>query len=202
MPDDSVAASESAPGTTTSTEPTRVSVPGRPWLKPWRPGETGNPAGSQAPLRSFAAHIRHQTGFGTEIAAFYLAIMRGEPIKMPAKVIKRGRNGKKTIAVQYIRPTLDQRIDAAAWLADRGWGKAKETIELTGEASPAQRLELLRRLSETEREQLRGLLQRALEPNATSIPVASNSVEASLPLLQSPDSVASEPDSQVPAEPS
>jgi len=142
-----------------STQPTE----NRPahWFKP---GNNANPYGNTAPLRSFAAHIRQETGFGREIAAFYLAIMRGEPIKMPEKLIRRGRNGRKLIATAYIRPTLDQRIDAAAWLADRGWGKAKETIELTGEASPAQRLELLRRLSEPERDQLRALLQRALEP--------------------------------------
>ena len=125
----------------------------------------------QAPLRSLATFIRHQTGFGTEIASFYLEVMRGNPIRMPGRTIKKGKNGRK-VSVLYIRPTLDQRIDAAAWLADRGWGKAKETIELTGEASPAQRLELLKRLSEDERAQLRGLLQRALEAQApaNSIP--------------------------------
>ena len=64
---------------------------------------------------------------------------------MPGKRITRRKNGR-TVSSSYIRPTLDQRIDAAARLLDRGWGKAKEIIELTGEASPAQRLELLRRL--------------------------------------------------------
>jgi hypothetical protein len=158
------------------------------WFKP---GNVANPYGNTAPIRSFAGHIRRETGYGKEIAAFYLAIMRGEPIKMPAKVIRRGPRGKKTIGVQYIRPTLDQRIDAAAWLADRGWGKAKETIELTGEATPAQRLELLRRLSDDEREQLRGLLQRALTANATSESVESNTAESVLPITPSlePDSV-------------
>jgi hypothetical protein len=100
-----------------------------------------------------------------------LAIVRGELIKNPGKVISKRKNGRKVL-VSYVRPTLDQRMQAAAWLADRGWGKAKETIELTGEASPAQRLELLKRLSDEERAQLRGLLQRALEaqPQASSIP--------------------------------
>jgi hypothetical protein len=97
-------------------------------------------------------------------------------VRFPEKRITRRKNGRK-ITSMYVRPTLDQRIDAAAWLADRGWGKAKETIELTGEASPAQRLELLKRLSEDERAQLRGLLQRALESNASSIPAISNSAE-------------------------
>jgi hypothetical protein len=124
--------------------------------------------------------------------------MRGEPIKMPAKVIRRGPRGKKMIGVQYIRPTLDQRIDAAAWLADRGWGKAKETIELTGEATPAQRLELLRRLSESEREQLRGLLQRALTSNATSESVESNTAQPVLPVVSDSESTESDDVAQPP----
>jgi DNA-binding MarR family transcriptional regulator len=137
----------------------------------YKPGQSGNPNGFTGPLRSLAAQIRQQTGNGSEIAALYLLVMRGEPIRMPGKRIKRSKNGR-IITSTYVRPTLDQRIDAAAWLADRGWGKAKETIELTGEASPAQRLELLKRLSEDERAQLRGLLQRALEAQApaNSIP--------------------------------
>jgi hypothetical protein len=144
-------------------------VDGRPhpgsrfWFKP---GQSGNPNGFTGPLRSLASQIRAQTGNGSEIAALYLEIMRGNPVRMPGRTIKKGKNGRK-ISVLYVRPTLDQRIDAAAWLADRGWGKAKETIELTGEASPAQRLELLRRLSDEDRAQLRGLLQRALEAKTT-----------------------------------
>jgi hypothetical protein len=203
MPEDSAPLSESSPPTASSSPPSRLIVPGRPWLTPWRPGETGNPHGNQAPLRSFATHIRQQTGYGKEIAAFYLAIMRGEPIKMPHKVVRRGKYGKKMIQALYVRPTLDQRIDAAAWLADRGWGKAKETIELTGEATPAQRLELLRRLSEDERAQLRGLLQRALTPpNATSEPVESNTAESVLPIGPTPESDSVEPAPQPPENPS
>jgi hypothetical protein len=135
----------------------------RSWFKP---GQSGNPNGFTGPLRSLASQIRAQTGNGSEIAQFYLKILRGEPVRFPEKRITRRKNGRK-ITSMYVRPTLDQRIDAAAWLADRGWGKAKETIELTGEASPAQRLELLRRLSDEDRAQLRGLLQRALEAKTT-----------------------------------
>jgi hypothetical protein len=167
----------------------------------WKPGQTGNPVGSQAPLRSFAARIRQETGYGREIAAFYLAIMRGEPIKMPHKVVRRGRYGKKTIQALYVRPTLDQRIDAAAWLADRGWGKAKETIELTGEATPAQRLELLRRLSDDEREQLRGLLQRALTANASSDSVESNTAQPDLSVRPGAESDSVESAPQLPVDP-
>ena len=153
MTDNSAAALSHDPTTAQSSEK-------RPahWFPP---GNNANPYGNTAPLRSLAAEIRRQTGNGMEIASLYLQIMRGEPVKFPQKRITRRKNGK-IITSMYVRPTLDQRVSAAAWLADRGWGKAKETIELTGEASPAQRLELLRRLSEEDRQQLRGLLQRAL----------------------------------------
>jgi hypothetical protein len=180
---------------------TERSLPPKLRANLWQPGQTGNPAGNQAPLRSFAVRIRQETGYGREIAAFYLAIMRGEPIKMPHKVIRRGRYGKKTIQALYVRPTLDQRIDAAAWLADRGWGKAKETIELTGEATPAQRLELLRRLSDDEREQLRSLLQRALTANATSESVESNTAQPILPVVPDSESTESDGVAQAPENP-
>jgi hypothetical protein len=153
----------------------------------YKPGQSGNPNGFTGPLRSLASQIRQQTGNGSEIAALYLLVMRGEPIKMPGKRIKRSKNGR-VITSTYVRPTLDQRIDAAAWLADRGWGKAKETIELTGEASPAQRHELLKRLSEDERAQLRGLLQRALEaqPPANSIPPIITTASTAEPQNEAP----------------
>jgi hypothetical protein len=167
--------------------------PAIPWwkargLQPWRPGQSGNPLGTGAPLRSLAAEIRRQTGYGRELAGLYLAIMRGEPIKCPGKPKKRGKDEPRFKEL-WVRPTLEHRMQAAEWLANRGWGKAKETIELTGEASPAQRLELLRRLSEPERHQLRAILARALtgESNGTSIPV-----DASVDQRENADSVGSD----------
>jgi hypothetical protein len=144
-------------------------------ITPWVPGQAGNPLGSTAPLRSLAAEIRRQTGYGRELAALYLAIMRGEPIKCPGTNRKSLKNSPK-LKDLWVRPTLEHRMQAAEWLANRGWGKAKETIELTGEASPAQRLELLRRLSEPERHQLRAILARALtgESNGSAIPASAS----------------------------
>ena len=55
-------------------------------------------------------------------------------------------------------------MHAANWLVDRGWGKMKETIELAGEeTSPAERLRILRQLSDEERETLHGILTKGLE---------------------------------------
>jgi hypothetical protein len=52
---------------------------------------------------------------------------------------------------------------AASWLADRGWGRAKEVIELAEESSAEHRLALLRQLSDDERETVRTILTAALE---------------------------------------
>jgi hypothetical protein len=117
---------------------------------PWRPGESGNPLGVNRGVFALAAEIRRQTGQGQLLVEFYLDLFAGRPIPVPG-----GRAQ---------RPTLEHRHLAAQWLADRGWGKAKEIIELTGDApaTPEQRLALLRRLSDDERATLRGLLAKAL----------------------------------------
>ena len=98
-----------------------------------------------------ATLIRRTSGAGAELVAFFFAVLRGEPISRPG-------------SPKPHRPTLDQRIAAAQWLADRGWGKAKELVELTGDAPPTaeQRLAVLRRLSDDERAQLGALLAKAL----------------------------------------
>jgi hypothetical protein len=126
-----------------------------PNLRPWRVGESGNPAGRSLSLVNLAWEARRATDGGRELIRLQLAIARGEEIPVPGRA--RGQ-----------RPTIDQRQQAIAWLADRAFGKAKEIIELAGEASPPQRLELLRRLSDPEREQLRGLLAKALAPESAS----------------------------------
>ncbi len=120
-------------------------------LIPWRPGQSGNPLGHHLSIHGFAAQIRRATGNGQQLISFFKDVLEGNPIT---------RHGRKPLI-----PDLDQRIEAARWLADRGWGRAKEFLEITGETtSAAQRLELLRRLSDDERVQLRGLLEKTLRP--------------------------------------
>jgi hypothetical protein len=104
-------------------------------------------------LLTMASHIRRESGDGLELVRFFFSVLRGESFTL-------ADSGRRQ------RPTLDQRLEAAAWLADRGWGRAREVVELIGDSSPAQRLELLRRLSDPEREQLRGLLAKALAPES------------------------------------
>jgi hypothetical protein len=111
--------------------------------------------------------VRRATRGGRELVELQLAIARGE--KIPVSGRRQGRGGRGE--AQFQRPNLDQRMAAIAWLADRGFGKSKEVIELTGEPSAAQRLELLRRLNDEQREQLRGLLAIALN-GGTPVPAS------------------------------
>jgi hypothetical protein len=109
-------------------------------------------------LVTLATMIRRTSGEGAELAAFYFAVLRGEAIPLPGL----GRTQ---------RPTLDQRLTAAQWLGDRGWGRAREIIQLAGEATAEERLAILKRLTEAERETLRTILTRALDAPATAPPV-------------------------------
>ena len=76
---------------------------------PWPPGQTGNPYG-RVPLLTLAARVRRITDDGQALLDFYVAVLRGQPIPV---------TGRRAPLV----PTLDQRMHAANWLADRGWGK-------------------------------------------------------------------------------
>lgn len=65
--------------------------------------------------RSMAEHIRKKTHNGREIVEFMLNVMRGENIK---------------------QLNVRDRIEAAKFLADRGWGRAVEqSVQLRLEAS-------------------------------------------------------------------
>ena len=89
---------------------------------PWRPGESGNPLGVNRGVFTLAAEIRRSDGPGADARRVLHGDVRGTPDPVPG-----GRAQ---------RPTLEHRHMAAQWLADRGGGRAKEIIELTGEARP------------------------------------------------------------------
>jgi hypothetical protein len=137
-------------------------------MPPWKPGESGNGFGHAVISRSLAAYARKRTRNGRELVDFMLNVMRGEPLPVRATRSHRARYPQT--------PKVEHRMVAAQWLADRGWGKAKELIELQGDATttPEQRLALLRRLSDDERAQLRALLAKALATPEAPGPLASS----------------------------
>ena len=73
------------------------------------PGQSGNPGGRP---KGLAALVRAQTKDGKELVDLMIGVLRGKLIV----------NGK--------RPSFGDRIKAAEWLADRGWGKSVETIAI------------------------------------------------------------------------
>lgn len=102
--------------------------------------------------RAVAERIFLETGDLEEVITFMARVMRGLP--MPTDL----GEGDDTIPLPAQIPTLDQRIGAAEWLAERAIGKAPQTIELEG---PAEAVELdVRKLSTEELIQFRDMLAR------------------------------------------
>lgn len=78
------------------------------------PSSVKNPATSKQKLTQY---IRKKTKDGEEIVEFMLKVFRGEIVE-----------GRK--------PTLKERIEAANWLADRGWGKPTQLFAGDDEYAP------------------------------------------------------------------
>src|SRR5262245_25079110 len=78
--------------------------------RPWPPGVSGNPGGRP---KGLAALVRQETAEGEELVRFMLRVMRNR------------------------RQSMRVRMEAVAWLADRGFGKPMQQVEMSGaEAGP------------------------------------------------------------------
>jgi hypothetical protein len=94
--------------------------PERPWL--FQPGNRANPGGRP---KGLTALVRQQTADGAELVEFMLAVLRG----------KKRVNGNA--------PSLARRMEAATWLADRGFGKVPQALEHTGQDGAPMRFTLV-----------------------------------------------------------
>jgi len=78
--------------------------------RPFQPGQSGNPGGRPKGTHALATLILEETHDGEKLVRFFMDVFTGQ------KVLGR-------------TPRLSDRIRAAEWLADRGWGKAPQTID-------------------------------------------------------------------------
>ena len=87
----------------TTSENSISTAVGRPFPK----GVSGNPGGRP---RGLASYVREKTCDGTEIVDLMVSVMRGE-------------------TVDGAKPRLRDRMDAATWLSDRGFGRPVNQVE-------------------------------------------------------------------------
>jgi hypothetical protein len=79
-----------------------------PPITGWRPGQSGNPSGRPRTFYKLADRIRKRSNWGGRLVTFAFKVMDA---KIPG--------------VQ-----MQHRMDALYWLADRGWGKPTQSVEL------------------------------------------------------------------------
>jgi hypothetical protein len=116
----------------------------KPWL--FQRGQSGNPGGKSRFHAELTRLARARTNNGADLVDLFVTVMRGDAIRV-------GRTRR--------RPNLHERMTAAMWLADRGWGRAKEMVEIIDEHTPDERRALVRVMTPEERRQLRVLLEAA-----------------------------------------
>lgn len=132
-------------------------------------GVSGNPGGRSSAAAELARRIRERTGDGFELIDFALGVLRGtgktdRPPDAP--------DGWKPIKVP---DDPKSRMFALDWLSERGWGKAKQDLDIllgTVELTPQQSamLEALRMSPHERRERIAELRQRLLDASTPAAP--------------------------------
>jgi hypothetical protein len=118
-------------------------------------GKSGNPGGRP---KGFAALIRELTSDGEELVDLAIKVMRGE-----LTVLRFNERGEEYQA----GPSIKERMEAVTFLADRGFGKPAQAVELTGKDGGDIRVvgsPDYSRLSPDELTILESMLKRATEP--------------------------------------
>lgn len=77
----------------------------------WVKGQSGNPSGRP---KAFASLIRAKSVEGEKLVSFAFKVLDGEEV-----------NG--------VKPSIELSFRALEWLADRGWGKAVQNVDVAGQ---------------------------------------------------------------------
>jgi hypothetical protein len=85
-----------------------------------------------APKAWLAAYCRRITQDGTLCANLMLSIAKGIPQQMVMRRPSKDPDDPRPIEVHFVAtPTLQERMHAAEWLAERGYGRAVEIVDIT-----------------------------------------------------------------------
>ena len=91
-------------------------------LRPWKPGQSGNPSGRPKGTRDLAAYVLETTDGGKELVDALISIARGV---MPNVPVQEGSRLRKD---QQVRPA-DQ-LKAIEMLLDRGFGRSLQQLDI------------------------------------------------------------------------
>ena len=107
------------------------------------PGQSGNPGGRP---RGLARMVREAVGEGADLIEFMTAVLKGDAKRL----------GVRTVS-------LRDRMQAAEWLTDRGYGKTIPVVDLPVEVPPPSVPELIRAIADAMPPALREQIGRELD---------------------------------------
>jgi hypothetical protein len=93
-------------------ENSRAASAGRIVGRPFKPGVSGNPGGRPTALRRA---VREATRDGQDLVEMMMRVLAGRPVRVKGRLY---------------RATIEDRMEAATWLADRGFGKPSTMAEM------------------------------------------------------------------------
>lgn len=114
----------------------------------WQPGRSANPGGRARTGTSLTSLIRSHVP-PLEIVRLWQSLARGEPVVQDVEYMRRLHEARaagepdppRPVAAEVIYPTIDQRLAASAKLAEWGYQKPAERLEIA--PAPTEDLSLL-----------------------------------------------------------